>query len=48
MIGIAFDRFVSKNNSHWNRNKNNSFVVMMIDNHQTNLRNLKDQTKKSR
>ena len=38
----------SGNNSHWNRNKNNSFVVMMIDNHQTKLRNLKDQTKKSR
>ena len=36
------------NSSHWNRNKNNSFVVMMIDNHQTKLRNLKDQTKKSR
>ena len=27
------------NSSHWNRNKNNSFVVMMIDNHQTKLRN---------
>ena len=34
------------NSSHWNRN--NSSVVMMIDNHQTKLRNLKDQTKKSR
>ena len=38
----------SGNNSHRNRNKNNSFVGMMIDNHQTKLRNLKDQTKKSR
>ena len=36
------------NSSHWNRNKNNSSVVMMIDNHQTKLRSLKDQTKKSR
>ena len=37
------------NSSHWNRNKNNS-SVMMIDNHQrrNEIKKLKNQIKKSR